>query len=76
MPSTGFAYLNESLAGEPWTPMDDARLLEDRDQGCDVHVMAMRARRTHAEVEKRLAELANDHPLRSRKMQGMRSFRR
>ena len=52
--------------GQPWDAQDDARLLEDRDYGLDVHMMAMRATRTHAEVEQRLAELAPLHPPRPR----------
>lgn len=56
-----FAAYRPSLIGEPWTDWQDAHLLEDYFWGCSAFTMAMRARRTEAEVVARLEKLG--HPM-------------
>lgn len=52
-----FAYICPPLNGEPWTGMDDARLLDDWEWGCSPFTMAKRARRSEEEVLARLTAL-------------------
>lgn len=52
-----FAAYRPSMIGEPWDTWQDAHLLEDFGWGCSAFTMAMRARRTEAEVLERLAGL-------------------
>lgn len=52
-----FAAYRPSQIGTPWDDWQDAHLLEDFGWGCSAFTMAMRARRTEAEVLERLAAL-------------------
>jgi hypothetical protein len=53
-----FAAFRQPLIGEPWEDwMDAALIMEDYSYGCSAFTMAMRARRTEAEVLARLAAL-------------------
>lgn len=52
-----FAAFRPSMIGEPWDDWQDNHLLEDFSYGCSAFTMAMRARRTEAEVLARLAAL-------------------
>lgn len=56
-----FAAWYPDMTGEPWHPIDDARLLQDYAWGCSVFTMAKRARRPEHEIAARLIEL--EHPL-------------
>jgi hypothetical protein len=65
-----------SREGEPWEDWEDAKLLDDRDLGCSLLAMTMRARRSFEEVEARLAELEKDHPPKIRPLTRSHSFRK
>jgi hypothetical protein len=52
-----FAAFKPSMVGQPWDELQDANLLSDYVYGCSAFTMAMRARRTEAEVVARLEEL-------------------
>jgi hypothetical protein len=54
-----FAAYRPSMINEPWDDWQDAHLLEDWSWGCTPFTMAMRSRRTEAEVLKRLAALGH-----------------
>jgi hypothetical protein len=52
-----YAAYRPSLIGEPWEDWMDSHLVEDYLWGCTPLAMALRARRTEAEVIERLAKL-------------------
>jgi hypothetical protein len=52
-----FVAYRPSMIDEPWDDWQDAHLLEDFGWGCTAFTMAMRSRRTEAEVLARLAAL-------------------
>ena len=52
-----YSGFKPSMEGEPWDKWQDANLIEDFNWGVTVLTMAMRARRTEAEIEARLDEL-------------------
>jgi hypothetical protein len=52
-----FVAYRPSMVNQPWDDWQDAHLLEDFGWGCNAFTMAMRARRTEAEVLERLAAL-------------------
>jgi hypothetical protein len=52
-----YAGFYPSLAGEPWEAWMDRALIEDYNWGCTALAMALRARRTEAEVVARLEQL-------------------
>ena len=44
-----------SRAGEPWEDWEDAKINDDWRAGCELYVIALRARRTAEEVKERLS---------------------
>lgn len=55
MAESNFAGWKTPRTGQPWEDWEDAKILDDFCYGCEVHLIAFRARRSIKEVQARLA---------------------